>query len=305
MKKIVKLSLILLILLAGIFFATTYNWKAGMHEPLLVIDSNDDELPKSYRTMQDDFNADVSKEGLEKIHASGSAAFSAKQLQAIREKLKDKKITVVDLRQESHVYINGDPVSWYGVANAANRGKSEAEVQADEKAKIAAIAEDDKLSIADILGKSGGVITNYSTAEVDVHELQSEEEMVKALGMDYKRFAVRDHARPSDVQIDEYIKLIRDLPEGQWLHVHCRGGKGRTTTFLAIYDMMKNAKTVSAGDIIAWQYAIGGSDLLKISKGSYKQEDGDERADFLFKFHQYAKENGDGFASPWSVWKGK
>lgn len=43
----------------------------------------------------------------------------------------------------------------------------------------------------------------------------------------------------SPENIDEFIKLYKSLPKDAWLHFHCEAGKGRTTTFLAMYDMMK------------------------------------------------------------------
>ncbi len=278
----------------------------NMAQPLLVLDTKtNDQLPRNFRTMHDKFDSSVSKAGLDRLHVSGSAAFSVSQLEKVKEHLKEKKIIVVDLRQESHGYVNGESVSWYADANAANRDKTYEQILDDEKnklAKILSLKNKSVLEVADVKEKSEGVIRRSVPVAFTVQTAQSEEEVVRALGMDYKRFTVRDHTRPSDEQVDEYVKLIRDLTSDEWIHAHCRAGKGRTTTFIAIYDMMKNAKTVGLEDILKRQYDIGGSDLMNGDGEAFKQKDSDERAAFIKKFYQYAKENNDGFKTLWSQW---
>lgn len=283
---------------AGIFYATRHSDSQEMstQAPLLVRDSNDStSLPKKFRILQN-------KEGLENLRISGSGAFSQNQLQNIKARLGNKRITLVDLRQESHGFINGEGVSWYGVANAANREKTLIEVTKDENARLEAIKALTRVELADIQDKTDGVIKRYTPIPVNVKTVQTEEDLAYTLGLDYKRFAVRDHARPTDMQVDDYVIMIRDLPEDGWLHVHCRGGKGRTTTFLAMYDMIENAKQVPLQDIIARQYAAGGSNLFKKNVDSYKAADAMERRHFLEEFYRYTKENNDGFRTLWSQW---
>ena len=47
-------------------------------------------------------------------------------------------VTVFDLRQEDHGFINGEPVSWYATNNWANVGKTQSEIVAEETARLAA-----------------------------------------------------------------------------------------------------------------------------------------------------------------------
>lgn len=304
MRLLTGILVVVGIAMVVFYAAKIYNGQnTPSPSPLLVKDNNDKSLPKQFRTMQDDLGKlTVTTKGLENLHASGSAAMSEKQLVEVKEKLPSKHITVVDLRQESHGYINGQAVSWYGVANAANKGKTQDAVINDEMTRLAAIRALTTVEVADIKDKSGGVIRDYSSIPTQVTNVQTEEEMVKSLGLGYERFTVRDHAMPSDAQVDGYITLIRDLPDDNWLHVHCRGGKGRTTTFLAVYDMMKNAKDVSLNNIITRQYGLGGSDLFETEQDEYKKEDAAARKAFLERFYQYAKENNDGFKTLWSEW---
>ncbi|WP_304519483.1 phosphatase domain-containing protein [Clostridium estertheticum] len=111
-----------------------------------------------------------------------------------------------------------------------------------------------------------------------------------------------DHLKPKDDQVDLFVKETQKISTNDtWLHFHCRGGVGRTTTFMAMYDMMNNAKQVSFEDIIQRQVLIGGSDILK--KDDEGNKTGDEnRADFLKQFYQYSKQNNDNFKTSWSDW---
>lgn len=312
MKNFIKIALFL-VMAGALFYTVTFyegqsndGQDAMLQAPLLVTDAEgDNALPKRFRRMSDQLeDTSLPMTGLEKLHASGSGQFSEKQLIAVKDLLAGKQVIIVDLRQESHGFINGEPVSWYGVANAANRDKTREEILRDEKEKFAAIKALTEVEVATIHSKEEGVIKDYSPIPVEVEEVKTEEELGRSVGFGYQRFTVRDHAAPSDAQVDGYISFIRDLPEDTWLHVHCRGGKGRTTTFLAVYDMMQNAKEVSLHDIIARQQALGGSDLFKAKEAvdAYKQQDASKRKQFLERFYQYAKENNDGFKTLWTEW---
>jgi hypothetical protein len=119
------------------------------------------------------------------------------------------------------------------------------------------------------------------------------------------RLPVPDHMRPSDKQVDRFVKLVRAVgkDKGTWLHVHCEAGDGRTTTFLAMYDMMHNARAVSFEDIVHRQWLLGGIDLLATNaRAPWKREYARKRAEFIKKFYRYCRENKDGFKTMWSAW---
>lgn len=143
-------------------------------------------------------------------------------------------------------------------------------------------------------GKSVNTISEINNPE----NVQTEEELAKSLGMSYLRITVTDHEKPLDDQVDLFVESVRNLPQDTWLHFHCRGGAGRTTTFMAMYDMMHNANNVSFEDIMKRQNLIGGSDLLK----SEDKDESQDRSDFMNKFYDYCKENQDGFQTSWSQW---
>ena len=138
------------------------------------------------------------------------------------------------------------------------------------------------------------------TGPVHVQRVQTEEELVTSAGLGYFRLTVPDHRSPQKDEVDRFVAFVRDLPPGTWLHFHCRAGIGRTTTFMALYAMMRNAKSMSLDDILQSQVAIGGKDLT--ASDSEADENKADRAKFLQQFYDYSKSNQDGFRTSFSAW---
>jgi len=61
-----------------------------------------------------------------------------------------------------------------------------------------------------------------------------------------------------------------------------------TTTFMIMYDMIKNYKEVSSDDIIKRQLALANFDVDAVKSFENK-----ERMDFLSEFYNYLKVKGD------------
>lgn len=239
--------------------------------------------------------------GLAALHESGSSEFSTKGLKKILSKASGP-VTVFDLRQEDHGFINGDPVSWFATNNWANVGKSEPEIVAEEKARIVALKPGENLTLSDDKAKKGeGAAT---TKQETVAVAATERQVVKAAGASYVRITVSDHCRPTDEEVDRFVTAVRAMPADGWAHFHCRAGRGRTTTFMALYDMLRNAKDVSLLDIDQRQSLLAGDyDLLgKEGEPGARAAVAAERADFVRKFYDYAKANPDGRPQLWSEW---
>lgn len=279
--------------------------------PLLVWDVAPDlrdKLPRNFRTTDD---AIENKEGvaqtlagLKALRASGSAEFTAKGLGLMLKRLPGT-VTIIDLRQEDHVFVNGLPVSWMATNNWANVGKTREEIIAGEQARVAGLKLGSVVDINDDSVKK----KNNSTAKpepVTIGDAKTEEETVLASGAHYLRIPVTDHARPLDEAVDRFVLSVRSLPEGGWVHFHCRAGRGRTTTFMALYDMLRNASAVSLDDIVNRQSLLAGDyDLLgkeKDSGASWKSGVSADRADFVRAFYDYAKSNPGGRPLLWSEW---
>ena len=274
----------------------------------LVLDArNVPELPRHFRTTADvprNMNAQQLL-GFADLHIAGGAQFSELGLRQIIKRLPTKHITVIDLRQESHGFLNGNAVSWYGPEDAANAHKTRAQINEDQSKRLEALSKKKIATVDRVLKKSEllGEIASVKPVEFVVHWVMSEEDLVHKHHLRYQRIYVQDFHAPTNPEVDRFIRIIKQLPPQQWIYFHCHGGVGRTTSAMVMYDMMHNAKRVSLEDILARQRAIGGKDLQKLpSERSFKFAAAGERIGFLRKFYDYARENNDNFETSWSAW---
>ncbi|MBY0526153.1 MAG: hypothetical protein K2R98_22355 [Gemmataceae bacterium] len=278
--------------------------------PFLILDvkAESQKEPFAFRTSKNAFKLGTgtapSRHGLDTLNASGSAEFSDESLRKILAKIPSKKVTVVDLRQESHGFVNGLSVMWWTERNTANKGKSLEQILKDEAERLAALKNADKAVIQRlVIDDETKTFDKKEAITVKLKGVQSEQEVCRANELGYLRIPVTDREAPTDVEVDRFIKFVRELPEGEWLHFHCKAGHGRTTTFMAMYDMMHNAKKVSPDDVLKRQWLLGGADLATDPpKDDWRHTGAVERRKFLEKFHQYCKANDDGFKQSWSEW---
>jgi hypothetical protein len=265
-------------------------------------------LPKRFRTARYPLAKAAwtpSTEGLATLRVSGSANPGRNEfkplLQTLRTAAGRGPIYIVDLRQESHGYLNDASVSWYGKDNRANVGLS-----------TAAILQDEARRLADAKGKTV-TVTAFSRGKPQagktftVTSTETEAEAVQAAGGRYVRFTLTDMLAPQPEQVDAFLKFYKGLPQDAWLHFHCQAGMGRTTTFMTMADILRNADRVPVEDIAARQYLLKGVNLLE--GGKPDSEDWHElaavdRARFIKYFYDYVQ------AYPklnksWSAWFSK
>lgn len=262
-------------------------------------------LPRNFRTTNDHLKikgaANPSVAGLAQLRASGSAEFTADSLKAMLAKLPGP-VTIFDLRQEDHGFINGNAVSWYATNNWANVGKSPKEVAADEKQRLESCAVGTEVVLSD----DTAIKRESASATVErvaVQIVQTERRLAKAAGASYVRIPVTDHCRPTDAAVDQFILAVRALPPGNWAHFHCRAGKGRTTTFMVLYDMLRNAREVPLQDIADRQSAlVGDYNVLAVDADGGKAGCSADRAVFVKAFYDYARANPNGSPLLWSEW---
>lgn len=262
--------------------------------------SFDLKVPAVFRSPQFfEASAVSSLQGFGELKVSGSAQFSADTFDAMIEILpiSPSELVVCDLREESHALINGFPVSWTdGLYNYFNRNKTKAEIEMDEWNRLNIVKEQRELCVG--LAEPRAVIA--------VQTAEREQNMVEGRGATYFRLPVTDHNRPSDDIIDQFIQFVQDIGPQQWIHLHCKAGKGRTTTFLVMFDAIYNASRVSLQDILDRQCLIGGSDLGNIEKRTDEERirAAKERFQFIEEFYRYCKEVSD-FQVSWSEWSSK
>ncbi|WP_040214535.1 fused DSP-PTPase phosphatase/NAD kinase-like protein [Clostridium polynesiense] len=259
------------------------------NEAHLIIDSlRYDTMPKHFRTTSSLTALDNKKlnlKGLDRLNISGSQQFSAFNLPLVLKAINTAMPVIdVDLRQESHGFINGIPVSWKNEKNNANMGLSLEQIIAKENELLKSI-------------KLNQPISFYNHPEIKVvpTQVESENQLVSSKGLSYLRIPVTDGKLPTDGMVDYFIDFVKAQPPNTWIHFHCKEGVGRTTTFMIMYDIVKNAKTVPYDEIIKRQLALAGFDEKEIQSFYSKS-----RAQFLSSFYKYSKENGDKFQVKWS-----
>lgn len=290
MKKKLSLCIFIVFFMSLVGNSSAYAknlYGFNSEENIISMDSKrDGELPKRFRKSTDKIESNFKKfdlKGMSELNISGSAQFTGDNIKLIKEAIPGKKIAVVDLREEPHGFINNLAVSWKSDVDDSDGNLSVKKTMENEKNKLKSIKLNEPVTIK---GK-----------KIIPKEVESEKDLVEDLNMTYIRIPVMDHGIPDDEMVDYFINTVKNLPEGTWLHFHCRGGIGRTTTFMIMYDMMKNGKRVGMQDIVDRQVAIGGKNILNI-----KNKKSQKRAEFIKKFYKYASENKDNFQTSWSSW---
>ena len=204
---------------------------------------------------------------------SGSAQFSETQFHDLAGKLREQaeEVWIVDCRLESHGLINGIAVSWCGVDNGANLGKTVKNDQPVDGMKFS------------------------------VEKWETERALAEAEGMNYLRLACPDHCWPPAEVIDSFIDFAGKLEEDTWLHFHCQAGSGRTGAFMTIYEMMQKPDA-PVEDILRHQAETGSGNLVDRSapEKSHAQK---ERCVLARAVYQYISANREsGYKVKWSDW---
>lgn len=278
--------------------------------PVLIWDINlalASALPRNFRTTDDPLHASGGKTpsttGLTELHASGSGEFTADNLKLLLTRMHGP-VTIFDLRQETHIFVNGLPVSWFATRDWANVGRSQTEIEEAEAAWVRSLATGSEIAVRPGAPVKKGNPDLATPQKVLVKEASAERNLASSAGVNYVRVAVTDHTRPLDAAVDRFILAVRALPENAWAHFHCEAGLGRTTTFLVLYDMLRNATRVSLEDIVRRQANLGyGYDVLQPAEaGNWKAPYMAERAEFIRVFYDYARANPNGRPQLWSEW---
>ena len=249
-----------------------------------------------------DPNYTPSTEGLDGLNISGSAQFSEPQFhqlaKTLRKLAKGKRVYVIDLRQESHVFLNGNPISWYSEHNWANAGLTLSQIQQDEAERFGTLVG----RTVDAYGVAHDMKSGHT--RITVHSCIMEQTAVEDEGFGYLRLPAPDLSWPPPALIDEFIEFVKGIDMAQtWLHFHCHAGTGRTGIFMMLYDKLKNP-TVSMEDIVI-RHVLTGSEYPLHSSGrnSFHGLLNTEKVRMMPLLFQYVDENRDSdYAVRWSDW---
>lgn len=282
LEKIMKLSIKWALTLSCFFVFSQTSFAVSTH---LVLDAeNNETLPRVFRMTNK----------IPHLHMMGSAQFSAKNFDSLM-KQPIKPSYIFDLRQESHGFLNGMAISWYGKNNWANLKKTPDQINIIETQLLHRLSRQN----TEIIYK---IKPNKEATEIHPNTVNNEKTIADHYKINYIRIPVPDHRRPNDHQVDQFISIYKHIPTNEWVYFHCRGGKGRTTTFMSMMDMLQNAKTLSFNQIITRQNTVGGINLTKINPNKKNKQYAVERLQFLKQFYLYSKNNTDHYQTSWQSW---
>ncbi|MBX9621003.1 MAG: hypothetical protein K2X28_03085 [Alphaproteobacteria bacterium] len=241
--------------------------------------STDDYTNAPFRTMQDRISSaeQVDLRGLRELQASGGPSIDFDDLKKRLRHIKSQVI-IVDGTHQSKGYIK----------------------------KISTIFLNYKSNNTDLRHFIRRLIYTYSLEE-HPELVTPESEIAKQYGFKYTNIRIESKIPSSDEAIDTFVNFIDTLSENTWVHFHCRHGKGRTSMMLTMYDIMKNAPTVSIQDIIKRQHLLGSVDLSntiswKTTRGTYTSETLENRKKFIEQFYNFICQRKAGGIQKWSEW---
>ena len=184
------------------------NYSAKALEELRLIENapNNNTLPDHFR-LSNDYKSkikdkSINLKGLDKLNISGSGQFSDSGLSLIKDAIKNKFYIIdIDLRQESHGFVNGIAISWEAEKNDANKGLNLPEVIAVENKLLSSI-------------KIGEPLTFSNKKETVIPKLvQTEEQVAKSKDIGYIRIPVTDGGFPTDDMIEYFIDFVPNQPK--------------------------------------------------------------------------------------------
>ena len=219
------------------------------------------------------------------LNISGSAQFTKDQLLNLKNSINKDNICIVDLRQESHGMINDLAISFLNPYKDLNNGFTTEQTIKAENSLLNKI----KIGNTIQLYKHTGIFIK----DITVDFISNESQLVTEADMQYKRFAVKDNSAPTPDIVDEFVEFIKNKPDDIHLHFHCAAGKGRTTSFMVMYQAMKNNSNLTLEQLLSYQYNIGGANL----------HDNNIQYNFLEDFCNYVQKNKDSnYSISYSQW---
>lgn len=252
--------------------------------------------PRHWRAMITPIRADekLASSDPNRFSFSGSASPTIENLHWIKQQYGDHHLYLIDLRQETHLYANGLPISIFYKRDEINWGKSPAIIKAQEQAWSDYLVQKTVLTLHSLGKPIAGFKGPVDPFTLSVLNAYPEEAAAAKAGLNYVRIEVPDYHPPSPAQVDQFLDFLKTLPTNSWLHFHCAGGKGRTSTFMVMTDIVQNGTFFSLEQLVNKQVLLGGVNLLgnssSLTTQPWKKEYHQARTEFISLFYHYIKE---------------
>lgn len=229
------------------------------------------------------------------LNMSGSGQFSEQGLNDVLKLLPSEQVAIIDLREESHGFVNGIPFSWH-ILREERSERSAEEVAEDEEEKLQCLLKKGKAKAYELTRVGNG--KNYTEdfkIKLKVREAIPERELAAKKNLPYLRIPAKDWGPMDNQHVDHFLSFIQGLPEGTWLHIHCFQGQLRTRLYMTLYAIFRQAKVLPFDEILAQQNALAGW-AYSLDKPLHKNW-----VDFFAHFYLYCQEGS--FQKKWSDWR--
>lgn len=220
----------------------------------------------------------------------GSSQFSELQLKEVVASL-NAPVVIVDLRQETHDFVNGNAVSW--MKEKSSGYLPETLSVSNERAFQNKVENSKIASVYRVKPEKNGHFINQSRSTFPLVTFKTEMQLANQLNVPYIRFPVAYQSVPSDKVVDDFVAFSKSVPNNAWVYFHCRDGIKRTNIFLSMYDMIFNAKHESFENILHRDYILIPNSTTALNAKETK---------FLRHFYNYCHTNNDNYQTHWSDW---
>jgi len=153
-------------------------------------------------------------------------------------------LIVVDARRESHAHLNGAPISWFAAPfndEHARARRDDCAISRITAARVAALG---------------------AAAQLEQRVVEAEHNAT------YVALPVDDHRFPQAATVDAFVRMHDEGKlAGADVLYHCRAGRGRTTLFLVLHELLMLGRDGGTPrqkleQIVAKHARVGGKNLL-------------------------------------------
>lgn len=232
------------------------------------------------------------------LQIAGSAYPNLKQLDDffLENKIAPDKVYIFNLKHKPIYYLGDHEMEWYGYRFS----KTDDLEQFRQKNVWKALFIEAEVKIYEFL--HGQEIDTLSKDQFAIEQVE-----VEKRGYHYVQPLKKGWVKDLSF-IDPVVSQFEVIPADAWVYFHCARGCARTTTFMILYDIFRNAKQSSLDEILERQYCLGGEDIANTDvwgKSTWSKEQLEARKRIAVLFYDYMTDKAGYGAQTFSAWLGK